>query len=133
MRKRHSNRGTATQTLEELEQCGFIEKYNDYSGRKGRYIYQLIDFFTLFYYRFMRSNKQFPSAYWSKSIGSGSQNAWAGLSFEKLCLVHIDKIQQKLWYFRYSYYCICLEKRNRAKRCADRLVDRQSGQCYQCM
>ncbi|MDR0834685.1 MAG: AAA family ATPase [Candidatus Symbiothrix sp.] len=88
--------GTATQTLEELEQCGFIEKYNDFSGRKGLYIYQIIDFFTLFYFRFMNNNKQLSPGYWSKSLGSGAQNAWAGLSFEKLCLLHIDKIQNKL-------------------------------------
>jgi hypothetical protein len=88
--------GTATQTLEELEQCGFIEKYNDFSGRKGRYIYQLIDFFTLFYFKFMKNNKQLSPEYWSKSLGSGAWNAWAGLSFEKLCLLHIDKIQKKL-------------------------------------
>jgi hypothetical protein len=88
--------GTATQTIDELEQCGFIEKYNDFSGRKGRYIYQLIDFFTLFYFKFMKNNRQLSPEYWSKSLGSGAWNAWAGLSFEKLCLLHIDKIQHKL-------------------------------------
>ncbi|MDR0854056.1 MAG: AAA family ATPase [Clostridiales Family XIII bacterium] len=88
--------GTASQTLDELEQCGFIEKFNDYSGRKGRYIYQLVDFFTLFYFRFMNGKKGLSPEYWSKSLGSGAQNAWAGLSFEKLCLLHINEIQRKL-------------------------------------
>jgi hypothetical protein len=88
--------GTATQTLEELEQCGFIGRYNDISGRRGRYIYQIMDFFTLFYFRFMKNNKHLSPEYWSKTIGSGAQNAWLGLSFEKLCLLHVDKIQKKL-------------------------------------
>jgi AAA+ ATPase superfamily predicted ATPase len=88
--------GTASRTLEELQQCGFIDRYTDYSGRKGRHIYQVTDFFTLFYFRFMNNNKHLSTGYWSKSISSGSQNAWMGLSFEKLCMMHIDKIQNKL-------------------------------------
>ena len=88
--------GTSSVILEELEQCGFIGKYNDYSGRHGRYVYQLTDFFTLFYLKQMKGNKQLGTGFWSKSLGRGRYNNWIGQTFEKLCLIHIDKIRAKL-------------------------------------
>jgi AAA+ ATPase superfamily predicted ATPase len=88
--------GGITAILDELEQCGFIEKYNDYSGLSGRYVYQLMDFFTLFYLKFMKHNKKLGSGYWINTIGSGAYHAWAGQTFEKLCLVHVEAIKQKL-------------------------------------
>jgi predicted transcriptional regulator len=88
--------GGASVVLRELEQCGFIEKFNDYSGKHGRYVYQLTDFFTLFYFKQMKRNKQLGSGYWSKMIGSGAYYNWAGQTFEKLCLLHIENIRAKL-------------------------------------
>jgi AAA+ ATPase superfamily predicted ATPase len=88
--------GGITTALEELEQCGFIEMYNDFSGKNGRYVYQLTDFFTAFYLKFMKKNKQLDTGYWSKTLGSGAYHAWIGPTFEKLCLAHIGKIKAKL-------------------------------------
>jgi len=88
--------GTSSVILDELEQCGFIGKYNDYSGRHGRHVYQLTDFFTLFYLKQMKGNRQLGAGFWSKSLGKGRYNNWIGQTFEKLCLLHIDKIREKL-------------------------------------
>jgi AAA+ ATPase superfamily predicted ATPase len=88
--------GTATRILEELEQCGFISKYVDFSGKVGRQIYQLTDFFTIFYFKYMKGNKQVARGYWSKSIGRGNYNNWIGHNFERLCLISVDKILEKL-------------------------------------
>jgi len=88
--------GGATTVLRELEQCGFIERYNDFSGKNGRHIYQLTDFFTSFYLKNMRGNRQLDSGYWQKSVGRSRYNNWAGLAFEKLCLAHIEQIKQAL-------------------------------------
>jgi AAA+ ATPase superfamily predicted ATPase len=88
--------GSTTHVLDELEQCGFIARYNGYSAKAGRHIYQLTDFFTHFYFKHMKNNRQLGSGYWSKSIGKGAYNNWIGHSFERLCLAHTDKIIQKL-------------------------------------
>jgi hypothetical protein len=88
--------GTATRILEELEQCGFISAYTDFSGKAGRQVYQLTDFFTAFYFGHMRGNKRVAKDYWSKSLGGGSYNNWVGHGFERLCLVSLDKILVKL-------------------------------------
>ncbi|MDR0500915.1 MAG: ATP-binding protein [Coriobacteriales bacterium] len=91
-----SSGGATTTLLTELEQCGFIERYNDFLGSRGRYIFQLTDFFTLFYLKQMKGNRQLTDGYWLKSIGSGTYNNWVGQTFEKLCLVHVNKIKQAL-------------------------------------
>jgi AAA+ ATPase superfamily predicted ATPase len=88
--------GTITKILEELEQCGFISKYVDFSGKAGRQVYQLTDFFTAFYFEHMKSTKQTTRGYWSKSLGKGNYNNWIGHGFERLCLVSMDKILAKL-------------------------------------
>jgi AAA+ ATPase superfamily predicted ATPase len=88
--------GTATKILEELEQCGFISTYADFSGKAGRQLYHLTDFFTAFYFAHMKGSRRTTRGYWSKSIGQGSYNNWIGHSFERLCLVSEDKILVKL-------------------------------------
>ena len=88
--------GMASNVIEELELCGFIEKYNDFTGKNGRYVYHISDFFSLFYYRFMKGNKHLGKGYWLKVMGSGSYHNWLGKTFELLCLTHIDQIRSAL-------------------------------------
>lgn len=49
------NSGDLTTKLEELESCGFIRKYNAFGMKKKNAIYQLMDYFTLFYFKFLKS------------------------------------------------------------------------------
>ena len=90
-----SNSGDLTIRLEELENCGFIRKYTPFDKKKKGAIYQLIDFFTLFYYHFL-SDKPSDEHYWSNLIGQPKINTWTGLAFEKICISHIPQIKQKL-------------------------------------
>jgi len=48
------NSGMLTGCLEELEQCGFVRKYAMFGRQSKGSVYQLLDPFTLFYYKFMR-------------------------------------------------------------------------------
>lgn len=91
--------------LEELEQCGFIRLYEPFSvgnrpsadsRQKRNTLFQLVDFYTLFYFRFIKYNKYQDSHFWSSSQNSPMYHAWIGLSFELLCLNHVDKIKQAL-------------------------------------
>ena len=45
--------GTISQVLKELEQCGFVRVYNSIGKSAKDTIYQLIDNFTLFYFKFI--------------------------------------------------------------------------------
>jgi hypothetical protein len=91
--------GGLTKALEELDASGFIYRYDDISGARDRYLYQLIDPFTLFCLRFMHTGsgkrKQNPT-FWSQYTGSGGYYAWAGYAFERLCLLHQEQIKRAL-------------------------------------
>ena len=55
----------------------------------------LIDAFTLFYYQFLE-NKTTDENYWSNQINTPLVNTWKGLAFERVCLLHIKQMKQKL-------------------------------------
>ena len=90
-----SESGALTTMLEELESCGFIRKYTSFGMKKKNAVYQLMDFFTLFYLRFM-DNEPCDEHFWSNQINTPAVNTWLGLAFERVCLEHIGEIKQSL-------------------------------------
>lgn len=88
--------GKLSEILEDLENCGFIRKYNMIGMKSKGALYQLIDCYTLFYFRFIQDNNSNDEHFWSKSIGTGEYNSWCGLAFERLCLLHSRQIKTKL-------------------------------------
>lgn len=88
--------GTLTKTLRELEQCDFIRSYNSIGKAKKETVYQLIDNFTLFYFKFMIDGTINAKDYWSHVISKPVYNAWSGLAFERVCFQHIDQIKHAL-------------------------------------
>ena len=99
-----TDNGAFSTVLEELAQCGFIRCYAPYTEKTKRRkttnahntLYQLIDFYTLFYFNFVESNYYNDEHFWSTSVNSPLHNSWAGLAFEILCLHHIRQIKQAL-------------------------------------
>lgn len=89
------NSGDLTNKLEELESCGFIRKYNAYGMKSKNAVYQLIDCFTLFYYKFMNLNTK-DEHYWTNQLNMPAMNNWMGLAFERVCLEHVEQIKKKL-------------------------------------
>ena len=89
------NSGDLTTKLEELECCGFIRTYYAFGMKKKNAIYQLIDNFTLFYYKFM-NNGITDEHFWSNQLNTPVVNAWMGLSFERVCFNHIKQIKESL-------------------------------------
>ena len=87
-----SGNGISTALLE-LEQCGFIRKYQNFTTSKQNYIYQIIDPFTLFCIHYIRKNKVNS---WINILNTPSYNSWSGNAFEILCLNHIGKIKEML-------------------------------------
>ncbi len=88
--------GGLTKTLEELEQCGFIRKFNAYDKKSKCQLYQLIDFYTLFYLNFISHNKYGDDHFWTNFIENARHRAWSGYAFEQVCLAHISQIKGKL-------------------------------------
>lgn len=88
--------GRLTRFLEVLEQCGFIRRFTEIGKKKKGATFQLIDNFTLFYFRFMNQNRSNDPHFWSAMADSSVHSTWAGLAFERLCLQHIDGIKLAL-------------------------------------
>jgi len=90
------NNGDTSHLLNDLQQCGFISKKYPYGGGKNKVIYHLIDNFTLFYFRFLNTDKATDEDYWISNIQSPARNAWAGLAFEHVCFQHIKQIKNAI-------------------------------------
>jgi hypothetical protein len=91
-----SNGGGLTSMLEELELCGFISINNNFSTKKNLQLYQLTDFYSLFYLHFEKGARGTDSDYWSSLIDNSKYKAWTGYSFELLCQTHISQIKRAL-------------------------------------
>jgi AAA+ ATPase superfamily predicted ATPase len=91
-----STGGGLTRTLEELELSGFIRKYNSFEKKEKNALYQLSDFFTLFYFNFMQDNRENDEHFWTNFIENARHRAWSGYGFEQVCLAHLSQIKQKL-------------------------------------
>ena len=88
--------GNITKTLNELQQCGFIEKYTNFTKKKNGSYYRLVDPFTLFWFRYVKNNNSKDENYWTNLIDDGGRRAWSGHAFKMLCLRHLLQIKQKL-------------------------------------
>lgn len=88
--------GELTTHLEELEECGFIRHYSSIGKQTKGCLFQLIDSYTLFYFLFIRQRRGNDGSFWSHTYSSGAANAWRGLAFERLCLLHVQQIKHAL-------------------------------------
>ncbi len=88
--------GKLSKTLEDLINSGFVKVSSFYGNKKKEALYQSSDYYTNFYFRFLKDNHGKDENYWSKAIDNPSRKSWAGLTFEQLCKDHVDKIKIKL-------------------------------------
>lgn len=91
-----TNNGHFTQILQDLIDCEFIRCYKGYGKTVRQSIYQLIDPFTLFYFKFIKKNGVSDKAFWQYQLGTRTHTTWAGLAFEMLCLNHRRQIEKRL-------------------------------------
>lgn len=82
-----------TVALMELEQSGFVRRYQDYASGQKRAIYQLIDPFTLFHMSFVKNGK---IVQWTSILNTPQFFSWSGNAFEIVCLNHLDNIRKAL-------------------------------------
>ncbi|MCI6875457.1 MAG: ATP-binding protein [Parabacteroides sp.] len=94
--KGFSDNGQLTRILEDLEACGFIRKYSHFGTKTKHAQYQLIDSYTLFYYKYILSNHLKDEHFWSAQMGSPIYYNWCGLAFERVCLLHLSQIKKAL-------------------------------------
>jgi hypothetical protein len=90
------NAGSTTRILRELEESGFIKKYAPFRKKRNSALYQLVDFYSLFYLRFINNQQELKENSWIVGIHSPQQRAWSGYAFEQVCLSHLKQIKLAL-------------------------------------
>lgn len=88
--------GAITKALDDLENCGFIRRYSPFGKKTKDELIQLVDFYTLFYFRFLSKRTKNKHNHWLQIQGKPEYNNWCGHAFEMLCLQHYPQILNAL-------------------------------------
>lgn len=91
-----SNNSDLTKILDNLVYSGFVREYQFFGKKKKDILYQLNDYFSIFYFNFMKDNPKVDDNYWANTIDMPARKAWSGFTFEQVCKDHIDKIKKVL-------------------------------------
>jgi hypothetical protein len=91
-----SSGGRTTATLEELVESGFVHRIDPWQRTCRDALYRLADEFSLFYLRWMESQRRRGEGTWLKLRGTPAWRAWSGYAFENVCHRHVTKMKQAL-------------------------------------
>ncbi len=87
--------GTLSKQLDNLMESGVVRRYPRYGKRQVETMYQLTDFFSLFYLRFVNGNP-IRKGLWNSIHGTSTFYTWAGDTFELLAIQHLEQMQDAL-------------------------------------
>ena len=90
------NNGVLTRMLNNLSDSEFIRPYNFYGRKKRDTIYQLSDYYSIFYFRFLNGMHGKDEQYWTHTIDNPQRRAWAGYTFEQVCKDHVYCIKRAI-------------------------------------
>ena len=88
--------GTTSRALKDLVKCGFVRAYHYFGHKAKMQTFQLADFYTLFYLRFVKENYGQDEHFWTHMLDNPKKNAWLGYSFEQLIKEHIEQVKRAL-------------------------------------
>lgn len=88
--------GNLTKILRNLIDSGFVRENLFFGNKKRETYYQLADYYTCFYFHFLKGKKKTDEQYWSNSIDLPARKTWAGLTFEQVCKDHVSQIRRSL-------------------------------------
>lgn len=93
--------GSASTTLEELEESGFIMNIPQYGKKTKERYWRLTDEYSFFYLTWIEQKRSgilrnADPDYWMKQQTSQKWLSWASYTFENVCLKHVLKIKQAL-------------------------------------
>lgn len=122
--------GNLSRMLNDLTYSGFVRKYAFYGRKTKEMLYQLSDYYTMFYFRFIREGFGKDEHFWSNTLDNPARRAWAGLTFEQVCKDHIAPIKKKLGISgvlseESSWFSSRTDERNNAGAQIDILIDRR--------
>lgn len=92
-----ANNGHLGKRLEDLVYCDLIRKsiVREKEIKQKDAIYQLCDFFCLFYLTFI-DKAMVEQQFWAHHINTPPINTWMGLTYERICMAHVQQIKHAL-------------------------------------
>lgn len=90
------NAGSTTRLLNELEESGFMRKYVPFNKKMRTSVYQLVDFYSHFYLKFIRNSQPTAPNQWMSLLDSPKYRVWSGYAFEQICMYHLAQLKQAL-------------------------------------
>jgi AAA+ ATPase superfamily predicted ATPase len=91
-----SNGGSLTRILTELEESGFIRRYKSFGHTTRNVQYQVSDFYSLFYLKFIKNADLSDQNSWLDRMDNPEVRAWSGYAFEQICMAHLSQIKHAL-------------------------------------
>ncbi|MBO6257913.1 MAG: ATP-binding protein [Succinivibrio sp.] len=88
--------GDLSVILKNLELSGFIRVSSFFNKKKKNALYQLCDYYTVFYFKFLKDNYGKDEHFFCNAVDNPSKRSWEGLVFEQVCRDHISQIKTKL-------------------------------------
>jgi len=88
--------GNVIKALTELEECGFISYHHPLFNQKRNGIYRLIDFYSLFYLKFIEKANKGGENDFNKIFRTPAYKVWCGYAFENICWLHLNEIKKAL-------------------------------------
>ena len=88
--------GLLTEMLKNLKDSQFVRAYNTFGYDEKNVVYQLADYFTLFYLRFMKGKQNPDEHFWTHFLDNPAKSSWAGQTFEQVCKDHIAQIKKAI-------------------------------------
>lgn len=85
-----------TKIIRNLVLCDFIKESAQYKKGERSVIYRLTDFFTIFYFKFLKDNLTGNETWWQNNMLGAQVLSWGGFAFERICEGHIRQLKRAL-------------------------------------
>ncbi len=88
--------GVLTKKLNDLVNSGFVRLNPAYKHESRDMRYQLCDYYTKFFFSFVRDNAGKNTHMWSITNDDRQRTVWQGFTFEQVCKDHMEQIKKGL-------------------------------------
>jgi hypothetical protein len=88
--------GGLTDVLDELTGSGFISAYYPFGKKKKEMLYRLTDEYSLFYLKFIETNRTPGKSVWPTLSQTQEFKSWSGYAFESICIKHLPQMEKAL-------------------------------------
>ena len=88
--------GLLTEMLKNLKNSLFVRAYNTFGYGEKNVVYQLADYFTLFYMQFVKGKQNPDEHLWTHYLDHPAKHNWAGQTFEQVCNDHIALVKKAI-------------------------------------